>query len=368
MSDTGLEAVDALYEQLMVDDGWAVRHERGFSWWSYRLAQHIEAGPALQSGDLDVYIVRIWTDEAHDVGPEGNPAAMLGHLNQMAQMSTLVWDENSGIIFECCTAVVHRENIGWLSKVLATAAVLQNTAAHSRAHGIAKTCGGVPSASAHPTSGQRSEMDDILNVPEQVIAAMGAEPSRYTGVLSEGLGATAASMGWVANSDATGVVYEIPFTGNRPLFLQDAGSPDTVLETALVQIFTDQPHPEAGNGALLVMRLPVSPDPGDAVFLANGLNLAESSGDWRAPLLGAWCPDPMSDDGRGLAFSCFLPNLLARPGLLENQVVYQGGRVRFALEELARLRGLSIDQIADEQTQQSARVQEMRSRKSTSDE
>lgn len=359
--------LDMLYEQLMVDDDWAVRHERGFSWWSYRLAQHIEAGPALQSGELDVYIVRIWTEVANDVRAETNPAAMLGHLNRMAQMSALVWDGNARKIFECCTAVVHRENAGWLSKVLSTAAVLQNTAAHSRAHGIANACGGMPAASNHPTNGQRSEMDDILNVPEQVIAAMGAEPSRYTGALAEALGATVASMGWVGNSDATGVVYEIPFTGDRPLFLQAAQASDTVLETALVQIFTDQPHPEAGNGALMVVRLPVSPNPDEAVFLANELNLAESRGDWSAPLLGAWCPDAMSDDGRGLAFSCFLPNLLARPGLLENQVVYQGGRVRFALEQLARLRGQTVEQIADEQARQSARVQELRRSESESD-
>lgn len=368
MSDAGSQIIAELYEQLMVDDQWAVRRERGFSWWGHRLAQHIEVGPALQSGDLDVYVVRIRTDLAKHVKAETRPAALLGQVNQLAQMSAVVWDPVTATVSDCCTAAVHRENIGWLSKVLATAAVLQNTAAHSRAHSIAEACGGVPTASDHPTSGRRAQMDDILNVPERVIAAIGSEPSRYTGALAEGLGTTVASMGWVGSSDATGVVYEIPFTGNRPLYLQDAESSDTVLETALVQIFTDQPHPEAGNGALVVMRLPVSPGSDESALLANELNLAECTGDWSAPLLGAWCPDPMSQDDRGLAFSCFLPNLLARPGLLENQVIYQGGRVRFALQQLARLRRLTSEQIGEEQAQQSARVHELRRRGTTGEE
>lgn len=45
MTDIGLRLLDSLYEQLMIDDEWAVRRERGFTWWSYRLAQHIEVSP-----------------------------------------------------------------------------------------------------------------------------------------------------------------------------------------------------------------------------------------------------------------------------------------------------------------------------------
>ena len=54
-----------------------------------------------------------------------------------------------------------------------------------------------------------------------------------------------------------------------------------------------------------------------------------------APLLGAWCPDVLAPDGNGLAFTCFLPNLLARPGLLADQIGYQRDRARFAAGELS---------------------------------
>lgn len=343
MTDTGLGMLENIFQQLMIDEQWAVRTERGFTWWGYRLAQHFEVGPATRSDDLDVYQLRIWTDVARHVDQEADPASLVTPANTHQSMNALVWDPSSATISEFCTVVVHRDNIGWLSKIVATAAILQNTAAHTRAHSVADLCGGEPAASNHPTSGHRPEMDDILNVPQALIIPAGAEPSQYEGELSNGLGQFAARMGWVGNSDATGVVFEVPFTGGRPAFMQDRDAPDAALETALVQIFTDQPHPEAGNGALTVLQLPVSPGSDRAAQLANELNLIESQGDMRAPLLGAWCPDIFSKDGNGLAFCSFLPNLIARPGLLENQMVYQGARVRLALEHLARLGALQSD-------------------------
>jgi hypothetical protein len=335
MADTGTQMVDSLYEQLMVDERWAIRSDRGFTWWGYRLAQHIEASSPTWSGDRDVCIVRIWTDVAHNLDPASNPAPIVGMVNVHQDMNALVWDSSERTVTECCTAVVHEENIGWLSKVLAMAAVLQNTAAHSRAHAVADACGGAPATSDHPTSGPRAEMDDVLNIPEQLVIPAGAEPSAFAGQLCEGLGEFAASMGWMGSSDATGMTCEVPFTGDRPLFTQEYGAPDTVLETALVQVFTDQPHPEAGNGALIVMRLPVSPGAEQAPALANELNIVEAKGELGAPLLGAWCPDVTSTEGNGLAFCCFLPNLIARPGLLENQIVYQAARAQFALRQLS---------------------------------
>jgi hypothetical protein len=334
MPDIGTQMVHSLYEQLMVDDDWAVRRARGFTWWGYMLAQHVEVGLPVRSGELDVCIVRIWTDVVRDVNPAKNPGSAITSANLQQSMNALVWEASGQTVTECCTAVVHEENIGWLSKVLAMAAVLQNTAAHTRAHAVAEVCGGAPAASNHPINGVRLEMDEILNVPEQVVIPAGAEPSRFAGPLCEGLGVFAASMGWFGLSDATGMTCEVPYTGGSPLIFQEYGAPETHLETALVRIFTDQPHPEAGNGALVVLQLPVSPGADVAPTLANDLNAIEAKGDLSAPLLGAWCPDILSKDGNGLAFCCFLPNLLARPGLLENQIVYQAARAQFALRQL----------------------------------
>ena len=95
-------------------------------------------------------------------------------------------------------------------------------------------------------------------------------------------------------------------------------------------MLTDVPHPEAGNGALVLMWIPVSPVHKEAAVIANALNMVEAMGDSQVPLLGAWCPDPTSRDQRGVAFWSFLPNLIARQGMLENQVLYQRNRSTFA--------------------------------------
>lgn len=127
----------------------------------------------------------------------------------------------------------------------------------------------------------------------------------------------------------------MPYTGNRPALMYDPDAPDTENATALVRIFTDQPHPQFGNGALVLLQLPVAPGAEHAARLANHLNTVEAHGDLSAPLLGAWCADASRNDGAGLAFCGFLPNVLAQPGILENQIVYQAARAQFALRQLA---------------------------------
>jgi hypothetical protein len=44
VTDIGVEFLDNIYGKMMVDDQWSVRRGRGFTWWAYRLAQHVEVG------------------------------------------------------------------------------------------------------------------------------------------------------------------------------------------------------------------------------------------------------------------------------------------------------------------------------------
>lgn len=210
LTDIGTQMLDHLYDKLMIDGQWSVRRERGFTWWGYRLAQHIEVSTPVRSHDRDFCIVRIWTDLVRHVDPAADPAQLLAMVNMQSTMNALVWEPATATITECCTAVVHEENAGWLWKILMTAAVLQNTAAHSRAHAIAEACNGTPAASNHPTSGERPKLDDMLNFPEHVIVPLGAEESRFTGALAEGLGKFAREMGWVGTSDETGSSARCP--------------------------------------------------------------------------------------------------------------------------------------------------------------
>ncbi|MGI9161736.1 MAG: hypothetical protein ACR2JI_02260 [Mycobacterium sp.] len=291
MADIGLRLLDSLYEQLMIDDEWAVRRERGFTWWSFRLAQHIEVSEPEWSIDRYVCSVRIWTEVIRDVDPSTEPAKILGFINAYADLNAVVWDPAEATVIECCTAKVHEEIFGWLSKVLATAAVLQNAGAHTRAHDLADLIGGSPAASDHPLSGERPEMDDLLNLPAEVVVVEGAQPSRFRGASWTRVGDYLKRMGVVGAVDETGLTCEVPFTGREPA-LVGPGHED--LQTSLVQLFTEVPHPEMGNGLLGFMQLPIGADPDDVVEVTNRLNLLESTGEPVTNLLGAWCPKPNS--------------------------------------------------------------------------
>lgn len=326
MTDVGLRLLDSLYEQMLIDDQWAVRRERGFTWWAYRLAQHVEVGAPVWSEDRYICTVRIWTEVVRDVDPSTDPAGVLAAVNPTAQLSALVWDPADGTIIECSTATVHDEIFTWLSKVLSTAAVLQNASAHSRANMLASATGGTAAASNHPTAaGMRLKMDDLLNVPERVIAPHGAQASQFVGAHFRNVGSFLREMNLFGTADSDGLTCEVPYTGNTPVIaLSKGGQP----ETSMVQMFTDAPHPDAGSGLLCVMRLPYNADPRQIATQANRLNLIESRGDTGTLLLGAWCPDPSSDTT--LAFCSFIPNVLAQWVAVENLISYMSTHSQLA--------------------------------------
>ena len=111
MGDIGTWMVDNLYQQLMVDDEWAVRRERGFTWWSHRLAQHIDVAPPVHDDGLDLCILRIWTDAVAGVDPASDPAVILSQLNSQATLNALVWNPRDATISECCTVTVHQDKM-----------------------------------------------------------------------------------------------------------------------------------------------------------------------------------------------------------------------------------------------------------------
>lgn len=332
MNDVGLRLLESLYEQMMIDDQWSICRERGFTWWSYRLAQHVEVGEPVESQGLRVCTVRIWTDLVSEVDPGTEPATVLAPFNAQTTLNALIWNSDTAIISECCTAVVHDEIFGWMSKVLATAAILQNASATNRARGFAEMTGGVPAVSNHPSSGQRPDTDDILGVTQAVVQE-GQQPSRFTGAKMDGVGRFLVDMNFLGSADATGLTCEVPFVGSAPAISLSSERGDT-LQTSLVQVFTDVPHPEAGNGVLTIMRLPISPESDAVGLIANELNIAEAQGSSMSHLLGAWCPDPADPNRKTVAFCSFVPNMLARWVRIENLVLDAGVHSRFAASYL----------------------------------
>ncbi len=333
VGDLGGKALDLLYAKLMVDDDWSVRTDRDFTWWAYRLAQHVEVTPAYRGPDgATACDVRIWTDVATDIPPdERKVTGLMAIVNAQETMNALVWSSQAGSIFECCTSTIYADTVESWTDVLSIAAVMQNCAAHSRAHSVAEAVGGRVAASDHPRSGERPAMDDILNVPGQLIAPEGAGSSRFAGRLMESLAEPDSPLSMVSplfTGGTEGLTAEFPYSGTVPAGAL-VGSPEPV-ETALLQVMTDQPHPELGSGVLMLLRLPVTFPPEAGCAIANELNLLESGTDTRTNLLGAWSVSPNSSGGDDVVFVSFVPSLLARGGVLENLCFYNAARSSWA--------------------------------------
>lgn len=328
-SDVGLEAVEQIFQTLKIDPEWSVRRPRGFTWWSYNLAQHIDASEPWQDEEFQLSGIRIVTDLATSVDAKRQPEQIVAAANMHGTLSSIVFDPAASTLKETCTAIVHQENIGWLSALLATAAIIQNDAAHREASVLADAVGGVPAASQHPTSGKREMPDGMLGVPEQVIMPAGKHKSDFAGELCAGLKDFVAGAQFLGFSGSEDFTCEVPFTGTTPVAVKVAlGMPEARNrpETSLVRIFPDQEHPIYGHGARVTLFVPMTFAAGQAARVANQLNRAEAVGATRTNLLGAWCPDPTNSEGDTIAFNAFLPSWLAKPGVLENQVVFQAAR------------------------------------------
>lgn len=330
-TDVGLQAVDRIFDILQVDEEWSVRRPRGFTWWSYRLAQRVDATEPWQDDEYQLSRIRIRTDVVTSVDAERHPEEILAAVNAQATLSAVVWAPQAQSITECCTGIVHQENVGWLSRLLATAAVLQNNAAHGRAQALAEVVGGIAAVSRHPVSGERPEPDGMLSAPLGMADEARQAGRRFSGPLCSGLGSFLPQYELLGFSDEGTFSCEVPFTGTTPIAAKVAlnlpGKSEPP-ETSLLRIYPDMEHPNYGSGALVTLLLPITLDPDDIPHLLNYLNLTEAEANTHSNLLGAWCPDPTNDGRNTIAFTAFLPDLLAEPGALENQVVFQAVRSR----------------------------------------
>lgn len=326
-------ALGALYEALMVDDEWALQRPNGFTWWAYRLAQHVEASPFEAPDGATGCRLRVWTDVVAGVPDPERAASFLGMANAFQSLSASRVDSAAATITDGFAAVVYEESVETMLPVIAAAAVLQNAAAHSHAHGLAEALGGSPAASEHPQSGERTEMDEMLNVPAEMATNAGAEASHFGGDLLRRLEPMAEQMGLLAFGGPQSFSAEVPCTGVATTadLLSEDGSSDR-LGSALVQVATDQDHPQLGSGALVTMRLPFALASEDAAQAANDLNRLELVDPAPVSTFGAWCNDP---GGGGVAFISFLPSSIARPGLLENFLIWDTVRAQWAAEALA---------------------------------
>lgn len=329
-----MDAVDALYQGAQMDDQWAVRSDRGYTWWPGDFAQHVHLGPVRSTPSGNECTLTVWTDLVTDVDPDTNPAKVLGLVNMRElAVNAVVWDQESATIKMFCSLSLNEGNTGSAARLIGLPSMLQNSMALALSERLASQCGGSRAVSSHPNTGSHADPDDLRLFSTMVIGA-GQEPSVFSRTEAgkllgqsrkswmSGLPTIAERLGCRGSGNDMAFTAEVPFASSD--------------HPACVEVFTTQPHPVWGNGAWVVLQLPLAPGTDEAFVLANALNAQEF--DWAPPglsTLGAWSPDFLEADMDGLAFSTFVPNKLAGSGMLENLFIYAALRARFAADVLS---------------------------------
>lgn len=211
------------------------------------------------------------------------------------------------------SAYIDPDLAGWMPNFFAQMAIMQPIDAELRGHRLPEMLGG--GQPAFEDGRKREELDDILEVADQIFVPAGALQSRWSGsdefaVFAENFGR---SEDCFANGDPTGLTAEVPF-GNG---------------SALIQCWTDQSHPQLGNGLLVTLQLPHNAaDQADGGVAA--LNFFEARAWTEVPNLGCWhSRDTGSARGKIPTHSTFIPNALYQPSLIQNFVLWEVGRARW---------------------------------------
>lgn len=315
--NAGEQTLDWLYrEQLQVDDRWAVRTERGFTWWADRNAQTVEIIGEETSRDGDTgYLIAVRTEMLADLDLT---SAALGELNEgpmrCAALSGPVYDAATRTLSLCSLARVHDEVAPWMSAVIGSAAVTQIAEARVLGPDLATGVGAQPALSSHPRHGPRPEPDDMVYAVG-VFVGEGKAPcqwptAHFEAAVDDFMRQPPSIM---ASGGGQGFTVEFPYGA----------------KTSLCQVIGTQPHPLYGNGLLILQRFPYPvPSPEKGIELALSLNAAELTGNVTGYGFGSYVYDTVMNDTGMICFTGFVPNALHRQIALPNLYFACAARAR----------------------------------------
>lgn len=329
--DQGRRVIEALRDHLGAQPEWTVDAERGFTWWSGRLATTVVAGPPTALHGISVVRVTATTQLLREVPASLDLARRLAAANAQAAIDGLVWDPEARTVSLVSDTWCHAGN-AWLDPLVYSAAGLQPAIGDATVDALRADMGGEVASSAHPTSGLREQPDELIEAG----AAFAAAGDRSTPFTEGDLKALARSplglLPFAVHGSDT-LTAEIPYGADLAL-PADRSRPDRVRSlvdaarrdrttppaaheadwlastppTAFFRVSFGERHPEFGAGLAMRLRVPVhAADAGAAADLAALLDRREVTDRKIAPFVGAW-----SVDGDAPIFVCFFPVPLAR--------------------------------------------------------
>jgi len=311
--NTGGQTIEWLYhEQLKINDEWAIRTPKGFTWWADKNAQTIEVigeetGP---NGEIG-YLISVRTEFLCNIElTDHSLTAINALLMVFAAMSGPVYDAGKRTLELCSLVRVHPGISPWMNSLLSVAAVMQIAEARIMANEAARVLGAQEAVTGHPERGIRQDPDPMVGVVAGLIVPMGKEPCKWSAkdfqdVVDQYMQQPPA-LG--ASADGPGCVAEFPYGEQSSLCLMRA----------------DQPHPRYGNGLFLLQSFPVG-DMSDAegARLALSLNREELTVKPTGYGFGSFVYRD-----RGVHFTGFLPNATYGTGLLPNIYFANANRAR----------------------------------------
>ena len=326
--DVGVGAIDKIFKLWQVDEAWSLRERRGFTWWGGDFRQRVWVDDGRDDNGIFIYQLSAVTDFVCGVEPQAPAVAgLLADLNRFASSYAMMLDTVARRISLCSSVALHEQNAEWIVHYFSALSIIQPIDAQSRAEVCAEMLGGTPDTSCHPSSGVRVTHDDMLNLIDAVYRPQGREPSRWvTSGEFEQIPSMLMKYGFFSTGGKDGLSAELSF-GN---------------ETALIAADGGQPHPQLGNGVLLLLKLPMTLSAPMAACVATDLNATDANNFAGSHLMGAWCSTEISRGRHIPVFASFVPNMLFRPGLLLALILSLGQKARWARTEIAPYIGADI--------------------------
>lgn len=336
-ADPGPGFVDDLFARLLIDDAWALRDERSFSWWPHRVVQRVRAEEPVGEGEGAASRVHVETDVLFADAVTLRQAGVLADLMRYPPLASFVVDREDGVVRLWSAALVTRETAPVALGFLSASAALQAIYAEGGREGLEDELGLPAARSEHPRSGSRPHPDGMLDLLSARIAPEGKNLSRFTDP-SDWIAAAEALGSFGARADASprGLDARLPFLdpleGTHPLGPR---------ASALLQARHAERHPEMGTGVFLRLFLPTDAAPA-APDIALNLNLREREVPFAIDATGAWTvetPEASFEFGTlagapRLCYVRFVPNALHLPRLLPALAVDMARRADATREHL----------------------------------
>lgn len=225
MSDVGLQALEALHKDMLIDEPWTERKSRGFAWIGSRLRQEFHASPAYDEDGILLSRVTATVPVVDGVTRDrGHVERVLASINRFAVGSFYYFDADRSVVVSAFYGRVHAETVQWRTRQISLFAACQLALAESEGDFIAELVGGEIAARAHQESGERDQPDDMLNVLDLEVAPRGEGESMFANAFDfETIAEIAGRMNVATlGGSGSGIALETPFGSSTALTLMKA--------------------------------------------------------------------------------------------------------------------------------------------------